>query len=235
MQERTAELERSNRELDQFAYVASHDLKAPLRAIALLAEWITEDATPVLSPASLAHLVKLNGRVRRLDKLLDDLLDYSRAGRTHDEPELVDTRQLVKSTIELLNLPPGFTVLLPDAMPVLVTECVPLEAVFRNLIQNACKHHDRPEQGRVTITATELHTDQGDAILFAVADDGPGIPPEYHDRVFTLFQTLQPRDQVEGSGIGLSIVKKTVESRGGAVRLESQPGSGATFYFTWPL
>ena len=239
VQERTAELERSDRELDQFAYVASHDLKAPLHAIALLVEWITEDAAPVLSPASLAHLAKLNGRVRRLDKLLNDLLDYSRAGRTHDEPEQVDTRRLVQSTIELLNLPPGFTVLLPDAMPVLFTDRVPLEAVFRNLIQNACKHHGRPEQGRVTITATELHTDQGDAILFAVADDGPGIPPEYHDRVFKLFQTLQPRDQVEGSGIGLSIVKKTVESRGGAVRLESQPesqpGSGATFYFTWPI
>jgi PAS domain S-box-containing protein len=230
VQERTAELERSNRELDQFAYVASHDLKAPLRAIALLSEWITEDAAPVLPPASLAHLTKLNGRVRRMDKLLNDLLDYSRAGRVRDVPELVDTRQLLQSTVELLALPEGFTVLLPEAMPVIVTERVPLETVLRNLLQNAGKHHHDPQHGCVSVTAE----DQGEAILFTVRDNGPGIPLEYHDRIFKLFQTLQPRDQVEGSGMGLSVVKKTVESRGGSVRLASEAGTGAAFSFTWP-
>jgi signal transduction histidine kinase len=231
VQERTAELERSNRELDQFAYVASHDLKAPLRAISLLSEWITEDAAPLLPPASLDHLARLNGRVRRLEKLLDDLLDYSRAGRRREEPELVDTRLLITNSVELLNLPPGFTVELPASMPQLFTERVPLETVFRNLVHNACKHHDHPSHGCVTVSAKE----QGDAILFTVADNGPGIAPEFHERVFQLFQTLQPRDSVEGSGMGLSVVKKTVESRGGTVRLESQPGCGATFFFTWPI
>jgi PAS domain S-box-containing protein len=230
VRERTAELERSNRELDQFAYVASHDLKAPLRAIALLSEWITEDAAPVLPPASLEHLAKLNGRIRRMDTLLDDLLDYSRAGRIREELEWVDTRLLIANVIELLNLPPGFTVTLPDSMPALFTERVPLETVFRNLIQNAFKHHNHPDYGCVTIAAH----DQGAAVLFVVTDDGPGIPAEYHDRVFALFQTLRPRDQVEGSGIGLSIVKKTIESRGGTICLESQPGAGASFSFTWP-
>ncbi len=234
VRERTAELEHSNRELDQFAYIASHDLKAPLRAIALLAEWITEDAGPLLPTASLAHLDKLNGRVRRLDRLLTDLLDYSRAGRVSSEPEEVDTRQLIQGAVELLNLPRGFTVVLGDSLPVLYTERVPLETVFRNLLQNACKHHDHPERGCVSVTAAEAAGEHGPLVEFAVADDGPGISPEYHERIFKLFQTLQPRDQVEGSGIGLSIVKKTVESRGCAVRLVSQPGSGATFYFTWP-
>jgi len=234
VRERTAELERSNRELDQFAYVASHDLRAPLRAIALLAEWITEDAAPLLPPASLAHLAKLNGRVRRLDKLLSDLLDYSRAGRVSANPEQVDTRQLVQSTVDLLNPPPGFTVVVGDSLPTLFTERVPLETVFRNLIQNAFKHHDHPERGCVTITAVEIATGHDPIVEFAVADDGPGIAPEYHERAFKLFQTLQPRDQVEGSGMGLSVVKKTVESRGGTVRLVSQRGAGATFYFTWP-
>ncbi len=238
VRERTADLERSNRELDQFAYVASHDLKAPLRAIALLAEWIAEDAAPLLPPASLAHLAKLNGRVRRLDKLLSDLLDYSRAGRGDSESEQVDTRQLVQGIVDLLNPPPGFTIVVGDSLPVLLTERVPLETVLRNLIQNAIKHHDAPERGCVTISAapvaTEHGTEQGLVIEFAVADNGPGIAPEYHERIFKLFQTLRPRDQVEGSGMGLSVVKKTVESRGGAVRLVSQAGAGATFYFAWP-
>ena len=242
VRERTAELERSNRELDQFAYVASHDLKAPLRAIALLAEWITEDAAPLLPAASLAHLAKLNGRVHRLDKLLSDLLDYSRAGRVSSDPEQVDTRQLVQSIVELLNPPPGFTIVVGDSLPALYTERVPLETVFRNLIQNAIKHHDHPEPGCVSITAAEIlteyragqTTEHAPVVEFAVTDDGPGIDPEYHERVFQLFQTLQPRDLVEGSGMGLSVVKKTVESRGGAIRLVSQAGSGATFYFTWP-
>ena len=239
VRDRTAELERSNRELDQFAYVASHDLKAPLRAIALLAEWITEDAAPLLPPASLAHLAKLNGRVRRLDKLLSDLLDYSRAGRVNSDPEQVDTRQLVKSTVDLLNLPPGFTVLVEESLPTIYTVRVPLETVFRNLIQNAYKHHDHPERGCVSISAAPVSVEHGagehgPVFEFAVADNGPGIAPEYHERVFKLFQTLQPRDKVEGSGMGLSVVKKTVESRGGTVRLVSQAGSGATFYFTWP-
>jgi PAS domain S-box-containing protein len=227
---RTAELERSNRDLDQFAYVASHDLKAPLRAISLLAHWITEDATPVLPPASLQHLAKLNSRARRMENLLDDLLTYSRAGRIRQEPEIVDTRLLVQEIVDFLNLPEGFTVKPGDSLPTLLTERVPLESVLRNLIQNACKHHDHPQSGEVTISAQELD----DSVLFEVADNGPGIAPEYHARIFQLFQTLRPRDEVEGSGIGLAVVKKTVESRGGAIQIKSLPGAGTTFRFTWP-
>ncbi len=237
VQERTAELERSNRELDQFAYVASHDLKAPLRSIALLAQWISEDAAAVLSPQSRDHLAKLNGRVKRMERLLDDLLAYSRAGRVRQPIEQVDTRALVQETIDLLNLPPGFTVIMPGAMPVLMTERVPLATVFRNLIQNAYKHHDDPEHGCVTVTADELAAEpsisQGTVVQFSVVDDGPGIAPEYHAQIFDLFRTLKPRDQVEGSGMGLSVVKKTVESRGGAIHLTSTPPQGATFTFTW--
>ena len=238
VRERTAELERSNRELDQFAYVASHDLKAPLRSIGLLAQWISEDSAPVLSPKSLEHLEKLNGRVKRMERLLDDLLAYSRAGRTRQPLEQVDTRALVQETVDLLNLPSGFVVALPPAMPVLITERVPLATVFRNLIQNAYKHHNHPERGCVTVTVDELGQGPGtggdDMVRFSVADDGPGIAPAYQEQVFELFRTLKPRDQVEGSGMGLSIVKKTVESRGGAVHLTSTTGGGATFTFTWP-
>lgn len=229
--ERTAELKRSNQELDQFAYVASHDLKAPLRAIEHLAHWISEDAQALLPPPSQEHLAKLRGRVKRLDKLLDDLLAYSRAGRTQYHAETLDTRLLLENLIELLNPPPGFTITIADEMPTIVTERVPLETLLRNLLSNAIKHHHEPSEGRVHIAAQV----QGAWATFAVTDNGPGIDPAFHERIFQLFQTLRPRDQVEGSGIGLAVVKKTVESYGGTVEIDSNIGQGTTIRFTWPV
>ncbi len=228
--ERTVELQRSNQELDQFAYVASHDLKAPLRGIDLLAQWISEDAEAVLPVAAQEHLVKLRGRVKRLDKLLDDLLAYSRAGRIQYQHEEVKTDLLVQNLIELLAPPPGASITLTETMPTLTTARAPLETVLRNLISNALKHHHNPETGRVHVSA-QL---EGDWATFTVSDDGPGIDPVFHDRIFQLFQTLRPRDHVEGSGMGLAIVKKTVESLGGMVQVESQVGHGTLFRFTWP-
>lgn len=231
VEERTAELQRSNHELDQFAYVASHDLKAPLRGIQHLADFIAQDAEEELSAASRDHLRKLYGRIRRMETLLDDLLDYSRAGRHRHEPEPVDIAELVRNVAELLALPSDFEVSVVAPTPVLIVERVPLETVFRNLIGNAIKHHDNPAQGCVRITAT-----LDDAFVeFSVADNGPGIDPAFHERIFEIFQTLRPRDQVEGSGMGLTIVKKHVEIRGGSIWVESAVGQGATFRFTWPV
>jgi PAS domain S-box-containing protein len=229
VEERTAELERSNRELDQFAYVASHDLKAPLRGIGQLATWISEDAEPVLPEKSKEHLAKLQGRIRRMNTLLDDLLAYSRAGRVRHAPEPVDITALVRDLVETLAPPAGFDIRIQPQMPTLRTERVALELVLRNLIGNAIKHHNQRE-GVVEITAQE--TD--DWIEIAVRDNGPGIAPEYHGRIFEMFQTLQPRDRVEGSGMGLAIVKRTLEVRGGTITLESAVGVGTTFRFTWP-
>jgi PAS domain S-box-containing protein len=227
--ERTDELERSNRELDQFAYVASHDLKAPLRAIDNLSAWIEEDTGDLLPPASLEHLNKLRGRVQRMERLLDDLLAYSRAGRIQHRPEAVDLETLVRGVAEMQGLPPNFRFTLEGDLGPLYTLRVPLETVLRNLIGNAIKHHDRPD-GHIQVTVC----DQGDRLHFTVRDDGPGIAPQYHARIFEMFQMLQPRDRVEGSGMGLAIVKKLVESLGGQITLESVEGEGASFSFTWP-
>jgi PAS domain S-box-containing protein len=234
VEQRTEELQRSNRELDQFAYVASHDLKAPLRAINHLATWIAEDAAEQLPLSSQEHLGKLQGRVRRMDTLLDDLLAYSRAGRQRHPAEMVDVGALIERVVASVAPHPDFKVKLVGEMPMLRVEQPPLETVFRNLISNAYKHHHNPGKGVVEISVDLTPPHQEGFVEFVVKDNGPGIAREFHGRIFEMFQTLKPRDQVEGSGIGLAIVKRTVDRRGGTVRVESNVGEGATFRFTWP-
>ena len=223
-----AVLEKRNQELDQFAYVASHDLKAPLRAIANLSEWIEEDISDTLNPENRHQMNLLRGRVHRLEALIDGLLQYSRVGRVATESEPVDVTDLLQEVLNSIAPPPD-TVTIEPGLPTLVTQRLPLFQVFSNLISNALKHHHRSD-GKITISVK----DQGRFYEFAVADDGPGIAPEYHEKIFGIFQTLQARDKAENTGIGLAIVKKIVESLGGRIRLESQEGQGATFYFTWP-
>jgi two-component system CheB/CheR fusion protein len=231
VEERTLDLQRSNQELDEFAYVASHDLRAPLRAIDNLAHWIVEDTGESLTPESQDHLAKLRHRVERMERLLVDLLEYSRAGRQRHALESVDAGMLVRNVVELLNLPPGFTVTLPKAMPTVVTERVALETVLRNLMGNAFKHHPDPAAGVVTI-AVQV---QDGRVAFTVSDNGVGIEPRFHTRIFEIFKTLKPRDEVEGSGMGLAVVKKLVESRGGTIHVTSAVNEGASFRFTWPI
>lgn len=219
------------RELDQFAYVASHDLKAPLRGIANLAQWIQDDLGERLPAESAEHLALLQGRVHRMEALIEGILAYSRAGRARGRAQSIDTGALVGEIVELLAPPPGVSISIPKDMPVLDADRVPLEQVFMNLIANAVKYAgaDRDE-AHISIGWRDL----GDAFEFAVQDDGPGIAPEFHERIWGIFQTLAARDKVEGTGIGLSVVKKVIETRGGRVSLESAPGHGATFKFTWP-
>ena len=222
-------LERSNADLDQFAYVASHDLKAPLRGIANLSEWLEEDLGPALNQPARDKLVKLRGRVHRMEALIDGILDYSRAGRVRHKPERVEVSRLLGEVTDLLAPRPGVRVEVAAAMPVLHTEKVPLQQVFLNLVGNALKHARR-DDARVEVRVA----DQAGFFRFTVADNGQGIAPEFHDRIWGIFQTLEARDKVEGAGIGLSVVRKIVESRGGAAWVESSAGAGAAFHFTWP-
>ena len=223
------ELERSNRELDDFAYVASHDLKAPLQDVRNLADWIAEDAGAVLPESSMRHVALLGDRVRRMERLLDDLLEYSRIGRTDEAREQVAVGDVLAEVVALLQPPAGFRVELQGASPVVSTPRAALEKVMRNLVGNAIKHHDRTA-GTIVVTAEPL----GERVRIRVSDDGPGIPTEFHTRVFAMFQTLRPRDELEGSGMGLTFVKKTVELYGGEVGVESH-GRGTTVAFDWPL
>lgn len=224
------ELERSNTDLEEFAYIASHDLKAPLRAITHLVQWIAEDLGDALDPGTTDKIRMLNGRVARMQMLLDGLLAYARVDAMHSSYEMVDTAALVRGIVEDLGPPPGFTIACQGQMPVIRTQRAPLERVLDNLIGNAIKHHDRPE-GWITVSGRLV----GGVAEFRVGDDGPGIDPRFHDRIFVMFQTLVRRDEREASGVGLAIVKKNVERRGGHIRVESAPPRrGTTFVFTWP-
>ncbi|GIW79374.1 MAG: hypothetical protein KatS3mg105_1181 [Gemmatales bacterium] len=227
--ERNKELVRLNEELKQFAYVASHDLKSPLRAIDNLAQWIEEDAGEALNEGARRHLRTMRDRIQRMDSLLDGLLEYSRVGRNQVPPEQVDTRQLVLDIASLV-VPETFTLHAAPDLPTICTQRMPLQQVLLNLIANAVKHHDRPD-GEVTVSATLSEK----IVEFSVTDNGPGIAPEHHERIFVMFQTLKPKGSTSGTGIGLALVKKIVDQHGGQIWVESGIGKGSRFRFTWPV
>jgi PAS domain S-box-containing protein len=223
-----AELRSRNQDLDQFAYVASHDLKAPLRAIASLSEWIEEDLAEQIPEENRQQIYLLRSRVYRMEALINGILDYSRIGKRQVPIETVDVRVLLEEIIDTLAPPPTFIIEIGLEMPIIKTRRLLLQRVLTNLLDNAHKHHPRND-GNVTVSVT----DQGRWYEFAIQDDGNGIDPLYHDKIFTIFQTLQSRDTQENTGVGLSIIKKILETEGGSIRVESTEGEGATFRFTW--
>ena len=226
------ELTRINEELEQFTYVASHDLKAPLRAVGTLAEWIEEDLSAGNREEVEKHLGLMRGRVKRMETLLADLLKFARIGQNAAELQEVDTGALVRELADLIDPPDGLEVLVAGEMPTLFTAVAPLEHLFLNLIGNAIKHHDQT-LGRVTVSCDDPDA-QGPMVTFRVSDDGPGIPAAYRQKIFRVFQTLRPRDEVESSGMGLAIVKKIIQAAGGEIQVEDAAPRGTAFVFTWP-
>ena len=223
-----AALENSNRELDQFAYVASHDLKAPLRGIANLSQWIEDDLGDRMDDQTRTHIQLLRGRVIRLENLIGGILAYSRAGRDRSEVATVDVGALATEVWELLAPPATARLELAGPLPQLKTSRIQLQQILLNLIGNALKHNlDRPLV--ITVAARRV----GRRWELSVADDGVGVAPEFAEKIWGLFQTLERRDKVESTGIGLSVVRKIVENHGGRAWVESEPGHGAAFRFTW--
>jgi PAS domain S-box-containing protein len=220
-------LKESNRDLDEFAYIASHDLKAPLNSIKRLVSWLEEDAGEVLQEDSLEHFGMIKNRINRMNMLLKDLLDYSRIGKNDGLPQKLNLQDTAKYCYDLLDLPEGFIIDVDDI--VLVLPKLPLELVLTHLMSNAIKHHDK-KSGHIKIKCEYLKHDY----QISVTDDGPGIDPSLHEKIFMKFQTLKPRDEVEGSGLGLAMVKKALANHSGKISIKSDVGKGTTFIVKWP-
>ena len=196
-------LARTNKELDQFAYVVSHDLKALLRAIKNLSVWIEEDLGDDLKTESKKNMGLLRLRVQRMTDLICGVLEYSRIGRTAIVPETVETRELLREILDSQAHPESFEIKIDNNMPTLEAPRLLLNQVFANLVSNAVKYHDR-EDGVVEVSCNE----DEDFYTFSVSDDGPGIPQEHHEKIFMIFQTLNLKKNVDSTGVGLTIVKK---------------------------
>ncbi len=224
-----------NQELAEFAYATAHDLKTPLRGIATLSEWIEEEVKPYSSEQLDFNIQLLRQRTYRLNALIDGLWEYSNLGQTTIDPEPIELIVFLQEIQSTFPLPAKFTI---DVHPtdLQAIACKPhLGKVIEELLENAVKHHDldptSDASGKIMISVRLV----ADKLEFIICDNGPGIAPEHHQRVFRLFETLKARDVQESTGIGLAIAKKLVERVGGKIWLENSAlGRGLSVYFTWP-
>ncbi len=223
------ELRKVNAELTDFASVVSHDLKAPLRGIKILAEWIAKDQADRLNEEGREQVRLLLSRVQRMHNLIDGVLKYSRAGGTEEDKVEIDLSVLVPEIVDAISPPEHIRVTIDSPLPTIRGETTRVIQVFQNLISNAVKFMDKP-QGQIRIGCIG----EGEFWRFSVSDNGPGIEEKHFDKIFQLFQTLSARDEYESTGVGLAIVKKIVEMHGGRVWVESQVHQGSTFSFTLP-
>jgi signal transduction histidine kinase len=225
------QLAKINQELTSFAYMVSHDLKAPLRGINTLSEWLEEDLGENLAHEQKEQMRLLRERVQRMDALINGLLDYSRIGRVRSPELTIDVNNELKNVIDSISTPEEIQIKVISKMPRLKTIGIHLTQVFQNLISNAVIHHPGPK-GNIEISGSEV----GNYWEFAIRDDGMGIEPQYQETIFEMFHTLQTNTDIESTGIGLALVRKIVDEHGGSVWVESDgiPGQGSTFHFTWP-
>lgn len=223
------EVENINRELNDFASIVSHDLKAPLRGIKTLAEWIMADNSERLSEDGREQMELLSSRVDRMHNLIEGVLEYSRVGREKEKRVAVNLGDLVPEIWDMISAPETITFTVETALPEIKCEHIRISQVFQNLLSNAAKYMDKPE-GRVTVNCAK----EGRFWKFSVADNGPGIEQRHFEKIFKMFQTLAARDGFESTGVGLTVVKKIVEMYGGRIWVESEVGKGTTFFFTLP-
>lgn len=224
-----SELAETNAELESFAHIVSHDLKAPLRGIASLGQWLYEDYYELLGEDGRENLDLLITRTQRMHNLIEGVLRYSQTGRSEGHPEDLDSGAIVRETVAAVEIPAGTKVTITDDFPVVHYDATQLRQVLQNLLDNAIKHAEG-QSVTIKITCEEAQS----CWQFAVSDTGPGIDPEQRTRIFEMFQTLKPRDEFESTGIGLALVKRIVERHGGRVGVAENSGPGATFWFTVP-
>jgi len=217
-----AELQRSNEELAQFAYIASHDLKAPLRAVNNLATWIEEDMRNGKDISQ--YLALMQNRVTRMDNLIDGLLEYSRIGRMETNRRSIELELLIKDIEEDLEI--SLTKNLQCKQ--IIANPVRIRQLLTNLLENAVKHHNNLDNIQIKVESNRRE----EMVEFSISDNGPGIAPEHHERIFRIFQTLKPKDETGTTGMGLALVEKIVSEYSGTIVVESELGQGSTFRFT---
>ena len=223
------EVKSVNKELKDFAYIVSHDLKAPLRGIKTLTDWLATDYADKLDKNGREQMNLLMNRVQRMHNLIDGVLKYSRVGRVKEEKVKVNLNDLVSEVIDMVAPPENIEITVENQLPVVECEQIRIMQVFQNLLSNAVKYMDKP-QGQIRIGCVEEDCFWN----FSVSDNGPGIEEKYFEKIFQMFQTLTPRDEFESTGIGLTVVKKIIEIYGGGILVESEVGNGTTFFFTLP-
>lgn len=220
------QVNKANEELERFAYVVSHDMKAPLRGIHNLITWIKDDLEGTGGDTS-ENLTLLQAQGERMSSMIDAILNYSRVTSGPLELEKVDVQELLNETINELAIPSKFAIKYSTQLPIIISHRTKLKQVFSNLISNAVKYHDRPN-GLIEISANE----KDEEFEFVVADDGPGISPVYHKRIFEIFKTIEADSKKKSSGVGLAIVERIVKDFKGTIELNSDVGKGASFKFT---
>jgi PAS domain S-box-containing protein len=225
--DRTAKLQAVNQELDSFAYIVSHDLKAPLRGITQLASWLITDYGTTLDDEAHNMLKLMVARTKRMHEMIEGILAYSRIGRIKENRVQINLKHLISEVVDLLAAPDGIHIRQAADMPVIYADETSMRQVLQNLVGNAIKYMGKPT-GEIEISCQDLP----EYWQFTIADTGVGIAPQYHDKVFQLFQTLAPRDEIESTGIGLALVKKIIELHDGRIWLDSALGQGSKFYFT---
>jgi light-regulated signal transduction histidine kinase (bacteriophytochrome) len=222
------QIEQINKQLNEFVYIVSHDLKAPLRGVKSLTTFLEEELGQSATPEVKELLTLLQSRTDRLQTMIEAILHYSRLANNRGESETVDLNKLVTSVIDLLPIPDNIRIEQPNNLPSIVGEKVKIHEVFQNLLSNSIKYNDK-QQGIIKIQFIENPSEYE----FAISDNGPGIKSEFFEKIFGVFQTLQSKDKQESTGIGLTIVKKIVEQHGGQIWIESEFGNGTVFKFTW--
>jgi PAS domain S-box-containing protein len=233
-----AELARSNQELDDFAYIASHDLKEPLRGVANNATFLKEDYESALDEKGVKRLNRMVFLCQRMERLVDDLLYFSRLGRQKLAIQPTDLNIVVKDIEAMLETTlqeQHAEIVVPRPLPTITCDMPRITEVFRNLITNAIKYN-KSENKRVEIgyaSMAELAPESGEELVFYVRDNGIGIAPEFHREIFRIFKRLNDEDDTSrGSGVGLTFVQKIIERHNGRIWLDSDIGRGTTFYFT---
>ncbi len=223
------ELQAANSELENFGYIVAHDLKAPLRGITSLSQWLLEDYQDVLDESGRTHLLNMSTRVNRLHKLTDAILEYSRVGQVQADVTNVDTGKILQSVISMLSPPNSTTIRVVGSFPIVQYDQTLLHQIFQNLIGNAIQHSDE-KVNQIDVSSMEMP----EYWEFCVKDNGTGIEEKHFQRIFKIFQSLNSNEENNSTGIGLSLVKKIVERNGGSVRVESVHGEGSSFFFTIP-